>query len=144
MALDNDLAPTFASWAGPTPPSFLDRRSLKPLLYASPPSSWRSTFLVVEHWQDANGDAYAATIPDYTAVLTDRYLFTRYASGERELYDSQHRPYELKSLHNTAGTELMRCLASRLYEIESCAAQSCRSAESRVSNFATIAEDSYY
>ena len=124
------------------PPSCVDGGSNRSYLRARHPL-WRSTFLV-EHWQDENGDAYAATIPDYTAVRTDRFLFTRYATGELELYDSQHRPYELKSLHNTAGTELMRRLASRLYEIESCAAQSCRSAENRVSNFARIGEDSYY
>jgi hypothetical protein len=73
----------------------LRRRWLEPLLSASPPSSWRCTFLG-EHWQDENGDAYAATIPDYTAVRTDRYLFTRYASGEWERYDLSNDPYELK------------------------------------------------
>jgi arylsulfatase A-like enzyme len=128
MALNNDLAPTFASWAGLTPPSFVDGRSLGPLLSASPPSSWRSAFLV-EHWRDESGDAYAATIPDYTAVRTGRYLFTRYATGEIELYDLSNDPYELKSLHKTASTELKARLASRLDALESCAAQSCHSAE---------------
>jgi N-acetylglucosamine-6-sulfatase len=128
MALNNDLAPTFASWAGVTPPDFVDGRSLTPLLSASPPSSWRSAFLV-EHWLDENGDDYAATIPDYTAVRTGRHLFARYATGETELYDLKNDPYELQSLHNTASTELKSRLASRLDALESCAAQSCRSAE---------------
>jgi arylsulfatase A-like enzyme len=128
MALNNDLAPTFASLAGLTPPSFVDGRSLKPLLSASPPSSWRSA-LLVEHWQDETGDPYAATIPDYKAVRTGRYLFVRYATGEKELYDLSNDPYELKSLHNTASAELKRRLASRLDALGSCAAQSCRSAE---------------
>ena len=128
MALNNDLAPTFASWAGLTPPSFVDGRSLGPLLSASPPSSWRSA-LLVEHWLDENGDPYAATIPDYTAVRTGRYLFVRYATGEVELYDLSNDPYELESLHNTASTELKERLGSRLDALEGCAAQSCRSAE---------------
>jgi arylsulfatase A-like enzyme len=128
MVLNNDLAPTFASWAGVTPPDFVDGRSLEPLLSASPPSSWRSAFLV-EHWQDENGDPYAATIPDYTAVRTGRHLFTRYATGETELYDLKNDPYELESLHNTASTELKSRLASRLDALESCAAPNCRSAE---------------
>jgi hypothetical protein len=38
-------------------------------------------------------------------------------------------PYELQSLHNSAGTELKRRLATRLDALEGCAAQSCRSAE---------------
>jgi hypothetical protein len=83
----------------------------------------------VEHWRDESGDAYAATIPDYTAVRTGRYLFTRYATGEIELYDLSNDPYELKSLHKTASTELKARLASRLDALESCAAQSCHSAE---------------
>jgi len=127
MVLNNDLAPTFASWAGVTPPSFVDGRSLSPLFSTNPPS-WRSA-LLVEHWQDVNGDPYAATIPDYKAVRTGRYLFARYATGEKELYDLSNDPYELKSLHKTAPTELKRSLASRLDALESCAAQSCRSAE---------------
>jgi N-acetylglucosamine-6-sulfatase len=128
MALNNDLAPTLASWAGLTPLSFVDGRSLKPLLSASPPSTWRSA-LLVEHWQDETGDPYAATIPDYTAVRTGRYLFTRYATGEKELYDLSNDPYELQSLHNTASTQLKMRLASRLDALAGCAAQSCRSAE---------------
>jgi len=127
MVLNNDLAPTFASWARVTPPSFVDGRSLSPLFSTNPPS-WRSA-LLVEHWQDVNGDPYAATIPDYKAVRTGRYLFARYATGEKELYDLSNDPYELKSLHKTAPTELKRSLASRLDALESCAAQSCRSAE---------------
>jgi N-acetylglucosamine-6-sulfatase len=62
-------------------------------------------------------------------VRTGRYLFVRYATGEKELYDLSTDPYELKSVHNTARTELKRCLASRLDALESCAALSCRSAE---------------
>jgi N-acetylglucosamine-6-sulfatase len=127
MALNNDLAPTFASWAGVTPPSFVDGRSLRPVLSSSP-SSGRNAFLV-EHWRDTNGDPYAATIPNYKAVKTARYLFVRYATGERELYDLSNDPHELRSFHKTASTELKRRLATRLDALESCAAQSCRSAE---------------
>jgi hypothetical protein len=71
----------------------------------------------------------AATFLVNTAVRTGRYLFTRYATGEKELYDLSTDPYELKSVHNTASTELKRRLASRLDALESCAAQSCRGAE---------------
>ena len=46
MALNNDLAPIFASLAGLRPPSFVDGRSLRALLSASPPSSWRNALLV--------------------------------------------------------------------------------------------------
>jgi N-acetylglucosamine-6-sulfatase len=127
MALNNDLAPTFASFAGVTQPGFVDGRSLEPLLSTNPSSS-RSA-LLVEHWRDRNGDPFAATIPDYKAVRTSRYLFVRYATGVRELYDLSKDPYELRSLHNTASTDLKRRLASRLDALAKCAAQSCRNAE---------------
>ena len=128
IALNNDLAPTFASLAGLTPPSIVDGRSLSPLLSTSPPSSWRSA-LLVEHWQDENGDPYAATIPDYKALRIGRYLFVRYATAEMELYDISNDPYELQSLHDSASSELKGRLATRLDALEGCVAQSCLSAE---------------
>ncbi|HKH57937.1 MAG TPA: sulfatase/phosphatase domain-containing protein [Rubrobacter sp.] len=121
------MAPTFASFAGVRPPGFVDGRSLRPLLSASPPSG-RSA-LLVEHWRDRNGDPYAGTIPDYKAVRTARYLFVRYTNGERELYDLKNDPHECRDLHKNAPTELKRHLAARLDDLQYCARQSCRSAE---------------
>jgi arylsulfatase A-like enzyme len=48
MVLNNDLAPTFADLAGSEPPSFVDGRSLVPLLDAepTPEEDWRRRFLV--------------------------------------------------------------------------------------------------
>jgi arylsulfatase A-like enzyme len=127
MALNNDLAPTFASFAGVTPPGFVDGRSLKPLLTSNPPSG-RSA-LLVEHWRDRNGDPYAAKIPDYKAVRTARYLFVRYANGERELYDLSNDPHERRNLRKSAPNRLKSRLASRLDALQNCARQGCRSAE---------------
>ncbi len=48
LVLNNDLAPTIAEMGGAEAPSFVDGRSLVPLLKHKPPSSkdWRSAFLV--------------------------------------------------------------------------------------------------
>ena len=48
LVLNNDLAPTFAELGGAQAPSFVDGRSLVPLLGEDPPSvdNWRSAFLV--------------------------------------------------------------------------------------------------
>ena len=49
MVLNNDFAPTFARWAGVTPPAFVDGRSFASLIDGNPetgPSSWRTAFEV--------------------------------------------------------------------------------------------------
>ncbi|HEV3477776.1 MAG TPA: sulfatase/phosphatase domain-containing protein, partial [Rubrobacteraceae bacterium] len=46
LVLNNDLAPTFAELAGADVPSFVDGRSLTPLLTDDPPDDWRRAFLV--------------------------------------------------------------------------------------------------
>ena len=128
IALNNDLAPTFAALAGVTPPTFVDGRSLSPLLSASPPASWRSA-LLVEHRRSANEGPFARLIPNYDAVRTANHLYVEYESGARELYNLSNDPYELRSRHGSAGTDLKRRLASRLDALRGCAADDCRSAE---------------
>jgi N-acetylglucosamine-6-sulfatase len=134
MALNNDLAPTFASWAGITPPSFVDGRSLTPLLSVSPPASWRTAFLV-EHRRSAEEYDYVRRIPNYSAVRTSRYNYVEYETGEKELYDLNADPTELTSLHASASHQaLISDLKARLDALKICAgadtsATSCRRAE---------------
>ena len=92
MALNNDIAPTFASWAGVTPPSFVDGRSLEPLLSASLPASWRTAFLV-EHRRTPEEFSYVRAMPNYDAVKTTQYSYVEYETGEKELYDLTVDPH---------------------------------------------------
>jgi len=133
MALNNDFAPTIASWAGVTRPDFVDGRSLKPLLTSSPPTSWRSAFLV-EHRRSPEEYAYVRAIPNYSAIRTARYNYVEYGTGERELYDLDADPTELTNIYNSASPALISSLSSRLDALKSCAgadtsATSCRTAE---------------
>ena len=89
LALNIDLAPTIADAAAV--PVTTDGRSLLPLLGGGGSSEWRTRFLI-EHMEGAN------PIPTYCAIRTDRHLFSRYSTGERELYDLAVDPLELSNV----------------------------------------------
>jgi N-acetylglucosamine-6-sulfatase len=128
ITLNNDLAPTFAFWAGVTPPRFVDGRSLTPLLKSSPPAAWRTAFLV-EHRRTPEEFAYVRAIPNYSALRTARYNYVEYETGEKELYDLNADPTELTSIHASASPALLSDLKSRLDALKACAGAGCRTIE---------------
>jgi arylsulfatase A-like enzyme len=133
IALNNDLAPTFASWAGVRPPGFVDGRSLSPLLGESPPAFWRTAFLV-EHRRTPEEFAYVRAIPNYSAVRTFQYNYVEYETGEKELYDLNVDPAELTNIYNSATQALRSELKAKLEALKICAradtsATSCTRAE---------------
>ena len=93
LALNIDLAPTFAALAGVTAPT-TDGASLMPVL-ENQPVVWRSDFLV-EHLEEGT------YIPSYCEVHTDRYVLIRYqykdGGKEDEMYDLQTDPLELQNV----------------------------------------------
>ncbi len=124
-----DLAPTWAELAGVKAPDFVDGRSLVPLLGSNPPSAdnLRQAFLLENGNLDRRSQGLA--IPPYRAIRTEDYLYVEYNTGERELYDLNKDPYQLQNLSATADPNLLKQLSSRLAELRSCAAASCRAAE---------------
>lgn len=88
-----DLAPTIAEAAGVPLPG-ADGLSLLPLL-EGPPDAWRHAVLI-EHLRGTN------PVPTYCAVRSARYLFTSYDTGERELYDLDVDPFQLRNLAGAA------------------------------------------
>jgi N-acetylglucosamine-6-sulfatase len=126
MALNNDLAPTFASWAGVTPPGSVDGRSLSPLLSDNPPTSWRTAFLV-EHRSSPEEYAYVRAIPEYYALRTAQYSYVEYPvtsthpTKETELYDLNADPTELTSLHaSPSHQDVISNLKGRLEQLKQC------------------------
>jgi len=63
------------------------------------PETWRRA-LLIEHMRGTN------PIPTYCGLRTPRHLFVSYETGERELYDLQDDPFQLRNLTGTeAGIE---------------------------------------
>lgn len=90
LALNIDLAPTFAAVAGVSAPG-ADGNSLIPLLTSSS-APWRSDFLV-EHLKGGGGDS----VPSYCAVRSGTHTYVQYQTGEEELYDLVADPYQLQN-----------------------------------------------
>lgn len=125
-ALNIDLAPTLAELSGVPAPSFVDGRSLVPLLSGTPPATWRSAFLI-EHW--SGGNVPQKLTPTFTAIRTRTSKYVEYDTGEKELYDLSSDPYELQSVHASADPALAESLASRLQTLTTCAGSLCRTTE---------------
>lgn len=120
IALNIDLAPTFAELAGLEPPVPMDGRSLLPLLSGAPGVGWRADFLV-EH-SDSGG------IPSYIAVHTLDYVYAEHdaAEVESELYDLRRDPEQLEAIDPRSRGDLVRRLSARLFKLAACRAESCR------------------
>ena len=124
LVANNDLAPTFAAWAGVSPPKAADGRSITPLLRATPPVAWRTALLNERHLE-APDDSPS---PSYDAIFTatgKRYV--EYATGEEELYSLGKDPYQLANSYDSSAAPFG--LASRLQKLEFCAGETCRTEE---------------
>jgi N-acetylglucosamine-6-sulfatase len=128
-----DLAPTILELAKAEPGRMVDGQSLVP--FAREPSRESVRLLLHEtggrrfafgREQDA-GDPAVEPVLNYKAVRTSRWLYVRYESGERELYDLQADPEQLHSLHADARyREVGEALKRVLKRLATCAGADCR------------------
>ncbi|CAN5791764.1 sulfatase [soil metagenome] len=136
MVTNNDLAPTFADLAGASTPSFVDGRSLAPLLESGSfqQQEWRRAFLVEggRFFQEA-GAGDPIDRPRFDSVRTADHLYVEYATGARELYDLRKDPHQLENLLSPGATEAdpetVARLERRLDELRDCSGEDCHRAE---------------
>lgn len=86
IATNLDLGATIQDAAGI--PIRSDGASLVPLL-CDPASAWRES-LLLQYWPEA--------FPSWSSMVTARYKYTEWVTGETELYDLAADPWELESL----------------------------------------------
>ena len=114
MAVNIDLAPTMARWAGASPDRVMDGQSLTPLLAPDAETQpWRQDFLVeiFRHLPPSqNGDVILG-------LRTENEMYVEYRSGPRELYDLRSDPYQLQNIYGTADPSHLADLSRRLAEL---------------------------
>jgi N-acetylglucosamine-6-sulfatase len=126
LALNTDYLPTLTDLAGTQRPSYVDGRSLRPVLSGSA-TAWRSAILLEGAQHGLTGSS--KSMPAYSGVRTsDGSKYVEYDGGVvRELYYLRTDPYELSNEYAAAAPPTT--LASRLQALKGCAADSCRTAE---------------
>ena len=134
IVLNNDLAQTFAAMVGVQTPSFVEGRSMLPLLTGSGPSWTRAAFMIERRGgrdaQEERGDS-----PDlrgagsFNAIRTKDYTFVQYGSGERELYDLRRDPHQLENIAGQADSAVVRRLSTWLAALAKCSGSQCERVE---------------
>jgi N-acetylglucosamine-6-sulfatase len=126
LALNIDYFPTFMELAEAQTqtPSYVDGRSLRPVLDGSATTStWRSAILLETRFE-------SGTTKNFYGIRTSgEKKYVEYGGGSRELYDLSPSidPYELSNTYNA--TNPPTSLAARLRALKVCAGDSCRAAE---------------
>jgi N-acetylglucosamine-6-sulfatase len=127
VALNIDLAPTFADLGGAATPPFVDGRSLKPT-FAQDAPSWRTAFLI-EYLRGQHG------MPQHNTIRTaggEKYVeYPRGARVEHEYYRLREDPYELENAYRSADPDRIEELRARLEAFKSCSGAACREVDSR-------------
>lgn len=96
MVQNIDFAETFLELAGLSIPGEMQGRSLVPLLKGITPDDWRKS--IYYHYYEYPGEHM---VQKHNGVRTDRYkLINYYELGEKELFDLETDPREMKSVYN--------------------------------------------
>jgi N-acetylglucosamine-6-sulfatase len=118
MTINADLAPTIVDAANASPGLVMDGRSLLPVVRNPGIEDGRELLIESENWLGQ---------PPFNAIRTKRYVYAEYSTGEKELYDLQNDPFELRSRHSDPAYASVKAqLATELHKLQTCAGAGCR------------------
>lgn len=132
MTSETDLGPTISDLLGATTPPYVDGRSWLPIIQAAGSTvPWRTATLSESLSQPRPGDPDYQLIapPTFTALRSRQWLFVESKTGERELYDRVHDPYELHNIIATAPRTTVDTLHRQLVAMHRCAGPTCHLAD---------------
>ena len=110
-----DLSPTILDAAGAKAGKPQDGRSLFPLL-KDPGLDWGRDMFVMGRGSGVN----------FTAVRSSRYVYVRYANGNRELYDIKRDPFQLGNLaRSRSHAGIRKDMFRRLRRLRTCRGRRC-------------------
>lgn len=125
LAANVDLAPTILDYAGAKPASPADGISLRRMIEDRHLSPGRA--IVLENWCQVEEACFDPDVPRYRGVRTDRYAYMEYPNGDRELYDLERDPDELRSLDGDTRYRREQAALHRLLgDLRDCRRRECR------------------
>jgi arylsulfatase A-like enzyme len=125
IALNIDLFPTIAELAGVAVPSFVDGRSLTPLLVGHD-ADWREVGLIEGFGKETeSNEGSESSTPAFRALRSENTMFAEYETGERELYDLRTDRHQISNIARNTPKALLREYSRRLDALVACAGSEC-------------------
>ncbi|HLL51624.1 MAG TPA: sulfatase/phosphatase domain-containing protein, partial [Thermomicrobiales bacterium] len=125
IGLNIDIFPTVAELAGISTPSFVDGRSMVPLLTGNN-AGWRQLALIEGFGKETESNEESETsTPPFIALRAMDFLYAEYETGERELYDLRKDPHQISNIARETPNSLLREYSHRLDSLSSCAGRDC-------------------
>jgi arylsulfatase A-like enzyme len=129
LALNIDLLPTVLSLTGSAAPTFVDGRSLVPVLTGDDAGERQAALLEGFGKETENLEGNESSTPPFRALRGKDVLYVEYETGERELYNLRKDPYQLSNLARGTEKPVLRTFSRQLTELSSCAGLSCEDPE---------------